>query len=221
MGFEEMNAWQFIKAGGPIMFPIILCSWFALGIIMEKLYYFRTINTNTLKLRSQVFNYIKENRIKEAIGLCDINRSPVAKILKSGIIKFGASKEEIKESMEDASLYEIPKLEKHLGALTTIAHISPLLGLLGTVIGIAGSFHTIQVRAASLNPITPSDLAGGIWEALITTVAGLVVAIPVYLTYNYFISHINNCVLEMERAATELVNLLSHISEIKNTPTSD
>ncbi len=221
MGIWEMNTWQLIKAGGPIMFPIILCSWFAFGIIIEKLYYFFTIKTNILKLKSQVFDCIKENKVKEAIALCDANRSPVAKILRSGVLKFGASREEIKESMEDVSLFEIPKLEKHLGALVTIAHVSPLMGLLGTVTGIAGSFHTIQVRAASFNPITPSDLAGGIWEALITTVAGLLVAIPAYLTYNYFVSRVNNFILEMERAATELVNLLCHISETKNAHISD
>jgi len=86
--------------------------------------------------------------------------------------------------MEDVSLFEIPKLESRLSALATIAHISPLLGLLGTVTGMTASFHTIQVRAAGLNPVTPGDLAGGIGEALLTTVAGLIVAIPTYTAIN-------------------------------------
>jgi len=158
-GIWEMNAWSLIKAGGPIMAPIILCSIFALGIVIEKLFYFVLIKTNVPKLKKQVFNYVKNNRIKESIELCDANRSPVAKILKAGILKFGASREEIKESMEDTSLFEIPKLESRLNALATIAHISPLLGLLGTVTGMTASFHTIQVRAASLNPVTPDPLA--------------------------------------------------------------
>ena len=208
-----MNAWELIKMGGPLMVPILLCSLFALGIVIEKLIHFSMIQTNVLQLKSKVFALIKGNQIKEAIQLCDANPSPVAKILKAGILKFGASREEIKEAMEDASLFEIPKLENRLGALATIAHISPLLGLLGTVTGMTTSFHTIQVRAASLNPVTPGDLAGGIGEALITTVAGLMVAIPTFVAYNYCVSRINRFTLEMERAATELVNFMCHVAE--------
>ncbi len=212
-GIWEMNAWSLIKSGGPIMVPIILCSVFALGIVIEKLLYFSFIKTDVMRLKRQVFDRIKSNRIKESIELCDANRSPVAKILKAGILKFGAPREEIKESMEDISLFEIPKLESRLSALATIAHISPLLGLLGTVTGMTASFHTIQVRAASLNPVTPGDLAGGIGEALLTTVAGLMVAIPTFVAYNYFVHRTNHFVLEMERGATELVNFIFQITE--------
>jgi len=212
-GIWEMNAWQLIKSGGPIMVPILLCSLFALGIILEKIFYFTYIRTNTVALKRQVFNYIKENKIKEAVLVCDSSRSPVAKILKAGAVKFGSSRETIKESMEDVSLFEIPKLESRLGALATIAHISPLLGLLGTVTGMTASFHTIQVRAASMNPVTPGDLAGGIGEALLTTVAGLIVAIPTFVAYNYCVSRINHFVLDMERGATELVNFMCQITE--------
>jgi len=212
-GIWEMNAWVLIKAGGPIMAPIILCSIFALGIVIEKFFYYLTIKTNVPRLKRQIFDRIKSNRIKESIELCDRSNSPVAKILKSGILKFGAPREEIKESMEDISLFEIPKLESRLSALATIAHISPLLGLLGTVTGMTASFHTIQVRAASLNPVTPGDLAGGIGEALLTTVAGLMVAIPTFVAYNYFVHRTNQFVLEMERGATELVNFMCQITE--------
>ena len=115
--------------------------------------------------------------------------------------------------MEDVSLFEIPKLESRLSALSTIAQIAPLLGLLGTVTGMTASFHTIQVRASSLNPVTPGDLAGGIGEALLTTVAGLIVAIPAFVAYNYFVNRINHVVLDMERGATELTNFMCQISE--------
>jgi len=216
-GIWEMNAWSLIKAGGPIMIPIILCSVFALGIVIEKLLYFGFIKTNVMRLKRQIFDRIKSNRIKESIELCDANRSPVAKILKAGILKFGAPREEIKESMEDTSLFEIPKLESRLSALATIAHISPLLGLLGTVTGMTASFHNIQIRAASLNPVTPGDLAGGIGEALLTTVAGLMVAIPTFVAYNYFVHRTNHFVLEMEHGATELVNFICQITETQSS----
>lgn len=214
-GIWEMNAWSLIKAGGPIMAPIILGSVFALGIVIEKLMYFAFIKTNVPRLKKQVFDLIKNNKIKESIELCDANHSPVAKIFKAGILKFGASRDEIKENIEDASLFEIPRLESRLNALATIAHISPLLGLLGTVTGMTACFHTIQVRAASLNPITPGDLAGGIGEALLTTVAGLMVAIPTFVAYNYFVHRTNHFILEMERGATELVNFLCQVNEMQ------
>jgi biopolymer transport protein ExbB len=212
-GIWEMNAWSLIKAGGPVMAPIILCSIFALGIIIEKFLYFNYIKINIPQFKQQVFERLKNNRVKEAAELCDHSRSPIAKILQGGILKFGGSREEIKETMEDISLFEIPKLESRLSALATIAHISPLLGLLGTVTGMTSSFHTIQVRAASLNPVTPGDLAGGIGEALLTTVAGLMVAIPTFVAYNYFVHRTNGVIVEMERGATELVNFICQITQ--------
>jgi len=213
MGIWEMNVWELIKTGGPIMAPILLCSLFALTIVTEKFIHLAMVNTDLQRFKTTLFEYVKNNQIKEAIDFCDSNPSPVAKVLKAGIVKFGCSREEIKEALEDASLFEIPKLEKRLSALSTIANIAPLLGLLGTVTGIAGSFHTIQVRSTSLNPVTPGDLAGGIWEALITTVAGLMVAIPTFVAYNYLVSRVNNIILEMERYATELVYFLCQIVE--------
>ena len=212
-GIWEMNAWALIKLGGPIMVPILLCSIFALAITIEKFFYFASINVDTSKLKKDIFDAIKNNQIKEAITLCDNNRSPVAKILKAGIIKFGSSREDIKENIEEASLFEIPKLESRLGILATIAHVSPLLGLLGTATGIIATFNTIQMRSASMNPITAGDLAGGIGEALITTVAGLMVAVPTFIAYNYCVSRINHLTLDMERAATELINFMRRITE--------
>lgn len=221
MGIWEMNTWELIKAGGPIMAPILLCSLFALTIAIEKFIHFAMISTDIQKFKTTLFDHVKQNRITEAIDYCDSNPSPVAKVLKAGIVKFGCPREEIKEALEDASLFEIPRLERRLSALATIANIAPLLGLLGTVTGIAGSFHTIQIRSTSLNPVTPGDLAGGIWEALITTVAGLIVAIPAFVAYNYLVSRVNNIILEMERCATELVYFLCQIVEEQPTKKRD
>lgn len=215
-GIWEMNAWSLIKAGGPLMVPIFLCSFFAVAIFIEKMVYFYSIKIDVAAFKRTIFDLIKNNKIKEAIAECEKNKSPVAKILKAGIVRFGSPKEDVKEGMEDASLYEVPKLESRLTALATIAHIVPLLGLLGTVTGMTASFHAIQVQAAAMNPVTPGDLAGGIGEALLTTVAGLLVAIPTYVIYNYFVNQVNHFVLDMERAATELVNFISHMTDSQN-----
>lgn len=212
-GIWEMNAFAIIRTGGPLMIPLLLCSIFALGIIFEKLVYFSRIKTDVRQFKKIIFDDLRSNKIKEALEKCDQNPAPVAKIMKAGIIKFGTSRDEIKESMEDASLFEIPKLESRLGALATIAQVSPLLGLLGTVTGMTSCFYTIQMRAASLNPVTPGDLAGGIGEALLTTIAGLLVAIPAYVSYNYFVTRTNQFTLEMERGATELVNYMTQLTE--------
>ena len=220
MGDWEMNAGELILAGGPLMIPIIICSVIALGIIISKLVLYAKISTDPQRLKREVFALLKQNKMKEAVLAAEANPSPLAQILKAGILKFGSSREDIKEAMEDVSLFEIPKLEKRFTALATIAHVTPLLGLLGTVTGMTRSFYTIKELAGSMNPVTPGDLAGGIGVALLTTVAGLTVAIPTFVAYNYLVSRVNAFVLEMERGATELVNLLCHIAEANSAPIS-
>ena len=221
MTIWQINAWKLFLAGGPVMWPILFCSIFGFGILIEKIWYFSMVTTDIFKLKEEIFECLRKNKIKEAIGICDVNPSPVAKILKAGILKFGSSREVIKEVMEDVSLFEIPRLEKRLSALSTIANIAPLLGLLGTVAGIIGSFHTIQVRSATSNPVAPGELVGGIGEALIATLAGLLVAIPTFVAYNYCVSQVKNIVLEMERAATELVDFLCQLSNARSVTEGD
>ena len=209
MDLYRMNLWQVVSAGGPVMWPILLCSVFAVAIIIEKFWHMRKISIDTHDFLNNILDKMKRHQIKEALEVCDSTKSPVSRILKAGILKYDRPRPQIKEAIEDASLYEVPKLEKNLSALATIAHISPLLGLLGTVTGMVRCFQTIQAKATIFHPVSPGDLAGGIWEALLTTVAGLIVAIPTFVAYNYLVSRINNFILEMEKAATELVNFLT------------
>jgi biopolymer transport protein ExbB len=195
--------------GGPVMLPIILCSVIALAIVIERVYHLYRARIDTRKFMDDIANVLRRNKIMEAIEMCDNTPGPIAHILKAGILKHDRPRQEIKEAIEEAGLYEVPRMEKNLTALSTIAHISPLLGLLGTVVGMVGCFQVIQQKSTSLNPVSPGDLAGGIWQALITTVAGLSVAIPVYVAYNYLVSRVNNLILDMERSATDLINILT------------
>ena len=211
MDLYKMNLWQVFLAGGPVMWPILLCSIFALAIALEKFWHLHKIRIDTQDFLKKILDKIKYHQIKEALEICDNTKSPISHILKAGILKYDRPRPQIKEAIEDASLYEIPRLEKNLTALATIAHVSPLLGLLGTVTGMVRCFQTIQAKATSFHPVSPGDLAGGIWEALLTTVAGLIVAIPTFVAYNYLVSCINNFILEMEKASTELVNFLTEI----------
>ena len=201
--------WSIIIKGGPIMWPIIACSIWGLAIIIDKLFYLHQISVDMNKFLKKIFATMKERKIREAIDICESSTTPMAAILKAGLLKYDYSRQEIREAMEDVSLYQIPRLEKNLAYLATIAHISPLLGLLGTVTGMVRSFQAIQIQAASFHPVTAGDLAGGIWEALLTTVVGLIVAIPAFFAYNYLVTRVNNVILQMEQSATELVNLLS------------
>lgn len=209
MDLWKMSLWQLFLVGGPIMWPVLLSSVFAFAIILEKFWHLHKIRIDTQSFLTNILDKMKRHEIKEALQVCDNTKSPVAHILKAGILKYDRPRARIVEAIEDASLYEVPKLEKNLPMLATIGHIAPLLGLLGTVTGMVRCFQLVQAKATTLHPISPGDLAGGIWEALLTTVAGLSVAIPTYVAYNYLVSRINNFVLEMEKASTELVNFLS------------
>jgi biopolymer transport protein ExbB len=193
-----------------------LCSLAALAIAVEKLWYLAAISTDIIRFKQELFELVRSNKIQEALVLCDHNPSPIARILKAGILKADSSRQDIKDALEQTSSLELPKLEKRLTALLTIANIAPLLGFLGTVMGLANTFRTIQVRAATLIPVTQSDLAAGIWQALITTVAGLTVAIPTFVVYNYCVSRANGLILEMEKVSVELVDFLEHIAESEN-----
>jgi biopolymer transport protein ExbB len=200
---------EILHKAGPVIIPIILCSIFGLAVAVEKKWQLHKAKIDTDQFLKEILATVQKLKIKEALDKCDSVKSPISRILKAGIKKYDSPKEDIRQAMDDASLYEIPKLEKNLTSLATVAHISPLLGLLGTVTGLVRSFQVIQQKSSTYAPVNPGELAGGIWEALITTVAGLMVAIPMFVIYNYLVSKVNGFILEMERSATELVNFLS------------
>lgn len=208
--------WGIILKGGPIMVLIILCSIIALAIVIERLWHIRRAKIDTESFMEDISETLRRNKIMEAIDKCNAIPGPISHILKAGILKHDRPRNEIKEAIEDAGLHEIPRLEKNLGVLATIAHIAPLLGLLGTVTGIMKAFQVIEQKATAFMPVNPADLAGGIWEALITTVGGLAVAIPTYVAYNFLVSKVDGFVLEMEKSATDVLNILGSKREEEN-----
>lgn len=200
--------WEFMQKGGPIMWPILLCSVIAFAIVIERLIRLRQEQIDTKTFMEQISRSLKRNKVMEALDLCDRTGGPIAAILKAGILKHDRPRNEIREAIEDAGVHELPRLERNLPVLATVAHVAPLLGLLGTVTGLVQAFQVIESKATVLNPVNPGDLAGGIWEALLTTVFGLCVAIPTYVAYNYLVSRVDGFVLDMERSATDLMNIL-------------
>ena len=205
--------WEFMQKGGPIMWPILLCSVIAFAIVIERLIRLRQEQIDTKAFMEQISRSLKRNKIMEALDLCDRTGGPVANILKAGILKHDRPRNEMREAIEDASIHEVPRLEKNLPVLSTVAQVAPLLGLLGTVTGLVKAFQVIESKATLLNPVNPGDLAGGIWEALLATTFGLCVAIPTYVAYNYLVSRVDGFVLDMERSATDLMNILGEKRE--------
>lgn len=206
-----LDAYEVIFTGGIIMLPIMACSVVALAITIERFFTLRRATIDTRELMDTMRTVLRQNRTQEAIDICHEADVPVARIMKAGILKHNRGKEDIREAIEDAGHLEIPRLERYLPALATCANIAPLLGLLGTVAGMIKAFAQIKNKQGLVNP---SDLAEGISNALVTTAAGLSVAIPALVVYNYFVTRVDNMVLEMEISSSELVELLTKDEQI-------
>jgi biopolymer transport protein ExbB len=198
--------YQWFLAGGILMWPILVTSIVAFAIAIERFFTLRRATIDTRELMDTMRTVLRQNRPREAIEICDETDVPIARILKAGILKYNRSKEDIREALEDAGNLEIPRLERYLSAMATCANIAPLMGLLGTVQGMLLAFEQIKNKEGLVNP---SDLAEGIGNALITTFGGLAVAIPTIVVYNYYITRVQNMVLEMEISSAELVELLT------------
>lgn len=186
------------------MVPIGLCSVMAVAIVVERLIMLRQPRVVSPDVLRQVEHFLRDGETPEALDLCRRRSTAVTRILHAGIANHRKPKGEIKEIIEDAGRHEVPSLERYLGVLGTIASISPLLGLLGTVTGMIKVFNVIAVQGVG----HPGALAGGISEALITTAAGLAVAIPSLVFHNYFVSKADNFIIEMEKASLKMLDIL-------------
>jgi len=206
--FGTVLYWQVdvIHRGGPVMVPIIMCSMFALAIVLERLYFFFSLRTDPSQFFDQLSALVRKRQWPDADKLCRSAKGPVARVAQAGIAAHEKTAEEIERVMAEAAHSELPLIERHHRWLSPLAQVSTLLGLLGTVTGMVVAFQVIQNKATSNNPVSPADLAGGIWQALITTVAGLEVAIPTIVAYNYLASRVAELQYQMERAAAIVAN---------------
>ncbi|MFA5310878.1 MAG: MotA/TolQ/ExbB proton channel family protein [Candidatus Omnitrophota bacterium] len=204
---------SFIVKGGLVMVPIILGSIIGLAIVIERFWVFRGMKLNTFDFIQSVFRNIKEGKIKEALSVCDrFIHHPLGVIFKIGIERRNLPLERLEKVLEQAGNNQIQKLEKYLGALVTIVGIEPLLGFLGTITGLIRAFMSWEQAGAN---VTVSVLAAGIYEAMLTTAAGLIVAIPLYLCYNYFISRIKFVSNELSNHCIQLLEVIAEAREGK------
>ncbi|MDO9575130.1 MAG: MotA/TolQ/ExbB proton channel family protein [bacterium] len=190
------------------MWPILLCSIISIAIILERFYHLYRTRTKIPNMFSCVKTLLKEGKADEALKLCENTSGPIAHILAVGIHIRNRSLEEKEKIITHAGSKIIRQLDKNLRGLAIIGNITPLLGLLGTVTGMIRAFMKIQELGGRVDA---SVLAGGIWEALITTAAGLSVAIPTLVAYHYFEGRVNNIASQMKDVATELLEI-EHIS---------
>jgi len=196
---------EIIYKGGIMMIPIILGSILAIGAFIERMLALRKININSHTFILQIKNLIYRKKVEEAVILCKETPGPMAAITLASLLKRDKPREEMKEAIESAGKTAIYKLEKNLGILANVAATAPMFGFLGTVTGMIRAFMQIQMRGGAVDA---SVLAGGIWEALITTAAGLIVGIPALLAHNYIAGKVEQHVFEMQENSTDLLDVM-------------
>ena len=195
---------ELVRAGGWVMWPIIACSIAALAIIGERMWSLQRKYVAPPNLVSQIQQWLERRQLDETRIQLLRDSSPLGRILAAGLVNRNHDREIVKESIEDAGRHVVPDLDRYLNSLGTIAAISPFLGLLGTVLGMIEMFAGISAHGVG----DPAVVAGGIAQALITTAAGLGVAIPSVMFYRYFRGRVNELLVDMEQQAVRLIEIL-------------
>jgi biopolymer transport protein ExbB len=202
---EAISLWDLTLKGGPLMIPIILSSFVAIYIFVERVLTIKKANQDQSAFMARIKELVQRGDINGARVLCAQFDSPVARMIEKGVARIGSPLKNIEASIENTGKIEIFKLEKNLSILATVAGVAPMMGFLGTVMGMVTAFIAIAQEEGSVGP---KLLANGIYEAMITTVAGLIVGIIAYLGYNYLVTRVSKVVHRMEYSSIEFVDLL-------------
>jgi len=201
-----MTLLSLVIKGGWIMIPIALCSIIGVWVYIERLLAYRRLKVDVPPLMEQIHPLVAAGQVEEAERQLAQSGAPVAQVLSAGLRAREKGREGIKEALESAGNRQVHLLEERTGILATVAGVAPLQGFLGTVTGMIKAFQQIENLGGNVNATV---LAGGIWEAMITTAAGLIVGIPAIVAYNHLISFIRGMVAEMEQAGGELIAMLT------------
>lgn len=188
------------------MWLILIAAATAAVVFVERALYCHRSQINSAEFLNGVRTVMKRGNVVEAIAICDATAGPVARLVKSAILARELGRERVREAVEEAGLVEVPRLEEKLNLLATIAQIAPLIGLFGTVLGFIDVFG--QIEQAGLYAHMEL-LSHGVWKALVCAAGGIAVAIPAHAGYNYLVSRVNKIILDMERAAAEITNIVT------------
>lgn len=200
---------QLLVYGGSMMWLLLLISAISVAVFIERLLHYHRAQINSAEFLTGVRNVLKRENVVEALSICDATPGPVPRLVKTAILNQDRGREGVREALEEAGLLEVPRLEEKLSVLATIAQIAPLIGLFGTVLGFIRIFAVIHQEGINAHQ---QMMAEGVWQALICTAFGLAVAIPTYTGYNYLVSRVNSIVLDMEKASTEILNIVSNLN---------
>jgi len=194
-----------ISKGGPLVWLLIGCLCFAGAIFLERLAYFHRASMNIGEFLAGLASLMRRKNYAEALQECVATRVPAGRVIHAALLRHHAPREQLKEIVQEAGQLEVPRLERFLGILNAIAHAAPLIGLLGTMIGLLDSF----TGPSSANGLaTPADVARGVYQSLITSALGLGVAIPAYLSFAFLSARARSLMHDLERAGIEIVNLI-------------
>jgi biopolymer transport protein ExbB len=193
---------KFMYQGGWVMWVLLAFSIASVAVMIERWLVLRKAKINVNEFLAKLRKALIVNKsLRDAIKICEQYRGPLASIMKAGLLKYGQPKEDIEKTIETAALHEMARLEKRLVILASVANVAPLLGFFGTVSGMIKSFDALAEQGLS----NPGAVAAGISEALVTTAAGLLVAIPTQLAYNYFMNSINSSIRDIETSTNMLL----------------
>ncbi|HYE96063.1 MAG TPA: MotA/TolQ/ExbB proton channel family protein [Rubricoccaceae bacterium] len=202
---EPLSVLDLLVKGGWVMIPILLLSLLAVYVLAERLLALRRAHSDPDRLMRTVRDYVQSGDLSGAVGYCRAEDTPASRIIQSGLERVGRPIAEIREAVQAAGRQEAFRLEKHMDLLASAAALAPMLGFLGTVTGLIQAFQAIQYVQGS---VSPALLANGMWEAMITTAAGLTVGIPAMFAYNFLFNRIRRTINDLERTATDFVDLL-------------
>lgn len=200
---------ELFHQGGPFMYPILILFILGLAISLERLFTLTKASINTKKLLTRVTKGLQEGGVQSAMDICTKTRGPVASITLAGLLRVEDGIENVEKAISNAGTVEMAFLERGLVWLATIISIAPMLGFTGTVSGMIRSFKDI----AAANDISPTIVASGISEALLTTLFGLVVAIIIQIGHNFFVSQVDRLTIDMEESSVDLVDTLISLKQ--------
>lgn len=202
---DSLSVIELAMKGGFMMIPIVLCSFVAVYIFVERLMTINKANQSPDAFIGKIKELVLKGDINGAKLLCSQFNSPIARMIEKGVSRIGSPLKNIEASIENVGKIELFKLEKNIGILATVSGAAPMMGFLGTVIGMVEAFIAIAQEEGS---VSPKLLSSGIYTAMITTVAGLIVGIIAYLAYNYLVTRVSKVVHQMEYSSIEFIDLL-------------
>ena len=197
---------ELIQKGGPVMWLLVVCCLIGVIVFLERLLQLHRSQIKADDFLKGIFNILQKKNVVEAVSICEETPGPVPQLIKAAVLHHDEDLDDVRRAVEEAGLVEIPRLERSIGLLATLAQITPLLGLLGTVLGMMQILMTIQAKAPLVHA---GDVMAGLWQALICTAGGLIVAVFAYAGHNLLVSRVETIIMDMEKTTMSILTFLS------------